>query len=484
VREAGFRPLIGPVALTAAGFTVHALAPLTAASLGLSSGGAGALALRDLTGIWAWLALAWSCARLFDLLLRRAAVFSRRPAPYPRLLADLVRAALFAAAGVAILLFVFEGSATGLIATSSVAIAVVGFALRNIISDVFSGIALGIDHPYGIGDWIEMAEGSAGKVVEISWRTTRLVSRDGVAVVMPNGLIAGHRLINYGAGEEAYRTSLRVALDPALPPERAKRILLAGALDAGRCIPGLAPDVVLQEYADGAAVYAVRFMVPDYGREAACRDAVGSTVLRALHHAGLRIARAGLEVLLTRTGQGAAPRQGEKLLRHIDLFRPFDAAELAELARQMEERFFAKGAVVVRRGEAGQSLYVLVEGALEVGIGGEGDDANADLLVPGDVFGEMSLMTGQPRSANVVAATDVVVYEIRKAVLDPVLRRRPEVTEGLATIMANRHALNARLSRAPDRPQDPPFPTREDVLGRLRAFFQLGAHPGSERPSA
>ena len=254
--------------------------------------------MRDVTGICAWLALAWSFARFFDVLLRRAAAVSRRPAPYPRLLADLVRVALFMAACVAILLFVFEGSATGLIATSSVVIAVISFALRNIISDVFSGIALGIDHPYRIGDWIDIAEGSAGRVIEISWRTTRLLTRDGVAVIVPNGLVAGHRLVNYGAGEQAYRTSLRVALAPSVPVDRAKRILLAAALAARRTHPGLAPDVLLQDYSEGAAVYAVRFMVPDYGHESACRDAVASEVLAALHHAGLRIARAGREVLL------------------------------------------------------------------------------------------------------------------------------------------------------------------------------------------
>ncbi len=64
---------------------------------------------------------------------------------------------------------------------------------------------------------------------------------------MPNGLIAGQRLINYGDGERDYRTALRVPLDATLPVGRAKRILLSGALDAGREISGLAPDVLLAE---------------------------------------------------------------------------------------------------------------------------------------------------------------------------------------------------------------------------------------------
>ena len=134
-------------------------------------------AVRDVAGVAAWIAAAWFASRLADLLLRRAAVAGAQPAAYPRLLSDLVRGALFILAAIGILAFVFDQAATGLIATSSVLIAVVGFALRYVISDVFSGIALSFDHPYRIGDWIEPGPGVVGKVVEITWRTTRLVAQ-------------------------------------------------------------------------------------------------------------------------------------------------------------------------------------------------------------------------------------------------------------------------------------------------------------------
>lgn len=180
--QPNLRSVLGPAALTLLGAALHAVAP------------AGAL-LRDLAGVVTWFSLAWTGARLFDLLLLRTARAARRPVPYPRLLGDVVRGVLFAAAGVAILLLVFDQPALGLVTTSGVAVAVIGFALRNIISDLFSGLALGIDAPYRIGDWIETAEGSAGRVTELSWRTTRLLTRDGVALVVPNGLIAAHRLV-------------------------------------------------------------------------------------------------------------------------------------------------------------------------------------------------------------------------------------------------------------------------------------------------
>ncbi|MDI3309024.1 MAG: mechanosensitive ion channel family protein [Acetobacteraceae bacterium] len=473
MQHPGFRPLIGPAALAIAGFALSGAAPAIAARLGLAPDGGLAAVLRAIGGIGGWLALAWAGARLFDILLLRASLVARRP-PYPRLLGDMVRVVLFAAAVLAILMLVFEQSGFGFVTTSSVAVAVIGFALRNIISDVFSGIALGIDHPYRIGDWIETAQGTAGRVVEVSWRATRLVTRDGVAVTVPNGLIAANRLVNYGPAEGRYRVALRVPLDPALPPERARRILLAAALDAGRNIPGLAPDVVLQEVAEGAAIWMLRFHVPNYGKEAACRDAVATAVLRALQHVGLGIARPARDLHLERARPLPARPRREALLRRIELFRGFPAEERAELEQAMRERLVRRGTIIVRQGEPGASLFVLAEGALDVKREREGAEVMLDRMVPGDVFGEMSLLTGQPRSATVSAATDAVVFEIAREDLDPILRRRPELAEGLAAIMASRQERNAGRGQDPSGPEAAEPAGREDLLGRLRAFFRLG----------
>lgn len=472
-RPPSFHPLIGPGALALLGFLLQAAAPGIAAHLGLAQDGAPALVLRLLAGTGAWLGLAWAGARLFDLLLLRAALVTRRGAPYPRLLSDMVRAVLFAAAAAVIVTLVFGQPALGLVTTSGVAVAVVGFALRNIISDLFSGIALGIDSPYRIGDWIETAEGCAGRVTEVSWRVTRLVTREGVTQTVPNGQVAARRLVNYGPGGSRYRVSLRLPLDPALPVERAKRILLAAALDAERRFPGLAPDVLLQEFADGAVIYLLRFQVPDYGQEAPCRDAVAAAALRALQHAGLSPARPARRMQVERA-LAEPPAGRSALLRRIPLFADFPEEEREALGATLRERLVPRGATIVRQGEAGDSLFLLAEGALEVRVVQDGREIPPDRMVPGDVFGEMSLLTGQPRSATVSAATEALIFELRREHLDPILRRRPELAESLAAIMASRQARNASVAGAAGSAGTTQAPEPEDLLGRLRAFFRLG----------
>jgi small-conductance mechanosensitive channel len=463
---ASWRLLVGPAALAAAGFVLFAVAPRLVASLHLSPDGIAATALHHVSGIWMWLALAWLAARVIELLLLRVALVSRSGAPYPRLLSDLLRAALFAAAAILILLLVFDQPATGLITVSSVVIAVIGFALRNVISDLFSGIALGVDHPYRIGDWIETTQGSAGKVSEITWRSTHLIDRNGFAIIVPNGLVAGQRLINYGNGERDHRIVLRVPLDATLSVNRAKRILLSGALDAGRRIAGLAPDVLLGELGEGVATYLVRFRVPDFGHEAACRDAVASRILHALHCAGQTIQHMGPH------GPNVVPWQSarEALLAQVELFRGFDPAERAALAAKMRARDVPAGEVVVRQGDLGDFLYVLGEGLLDVEVTRGGEEPVRDRIVPGDVFGEISLLTGQPRAATVTAALFAMVFEIHREDLDPILKRRPQISEGLAAVMAEHQAHNAGRDGGP---VPAATPMRDDLLARLRLLFGL-----------
>lgn len=477
MESASRRLLAGPFLLACAGVGLFAVSPLLIARMGLEADDVTAVLVHHASGIWTFVSLAWLSSRCGEVLLLRMAKHSRGGVPYPRLLLDLLRAILFMAAGLLILQFVFGQSATGLLTVSSVVIAVVGFALRNVISDLVSGIALGVEHPYRIGDWIETTQGSSGKVSEITWRTTRLVERNGFVIVVPNGLIAGQRLINYSGGERDYRVSLRVPLDPMLPVDQAKRILLSGALDAGRQISGLSPDVLLVEYVDGATIFVVRFRVPDFGQEARCRDLVASRVLHALHCAGLTIQQPRLHYTSLENAGGpgwgvAAPRlpAREALLLHVDLFRGFEAAERSALAGTMRPRGLTAGQTVVRQGDSGDCLYVLGEGILEVEIDRGEASPIRDRIAPGEVFGEMSMLTGAPRSASVRALLDSVVYEINRTDLDPILQRRPEIVEGLSSVMAEHQARNERYGRVAE---PVAAVNRDDLLARLRTLFHL-----------
>ena len=474
----GYRRLILPAALAAAAFFAYSLSVSANGLAGYETAGAAASTIRYASGVIAWLSVAWFAARLLDFLLYRAALAGPRPTQYPRLLSDLVHGLLFVLAAIAILIFVFQQAATGFIATSSVLIAVIGFALRYIISDVFSGIALNFDHPYRIGDWVEPSPGHIGRVAEITWRTTRLITRDGAAIVVPNGLIATGRLVNYSDPEPAFRINLRLSLDPRVPVERAKQVLLAGAIGATRAFPDLRPDVLVQDCGESGVTYVVRFWVPDYAGENMCRDAVLASVLEALRCAGLAASGPKREVTVARAGHldGRKRPPLTALLENIEPFRAFTPEELAALTEQLAEFPVKEGTVIVRQGEPGGSLFFVAEGALEVRVQHNGAELAIDRLAAGDVFGEISLLTGEPRHATVVALTDGLLYQVRKEDIGPLLLRRPELGEGLAAIMSDRQHWNLSRLRSLERAIDAgPAPSSADILRRLRSFFGLSA---------
>jgi small-conductance mechanosensitive channel len=467
----GYRRLIFPAAVAAAASLAYGLSLRANDSGGYATGFPVLGGTRYVSGVIAWLAAAWFCARLLDFLLYRAALSAPRPTQYPRLLSDLLHGIVFVLAAIAILIFVFQQQATGFIATSSVLIAVIGFALRYIISDVFSGIALNFDHPYRIGDWVEPSPGLVGRVAEITWRTTRLVTRDGAAVVVPNGLVATGRLINYSDPEPTFRVNLRLPLDHRVPVDRAKQVLLAGAISATRSFPDLRPDVLVQDSGESGVTYVVRFWVPDYAEENACRDAVLSGVLDALRHAGLAASAPRREIAISRAdlpdGRKRPPLTA--LLGSIGPFSAFTPAELAELVEHLAERPVKEGGVVVRQGDAGGSLFFVAEGALEVRVSDRnGAEIPVDCLAAGDIFGEISLLTGEARHATVVALTSALLYEVRKQDLAPLLQRRRQLGEALAAIMAERQQWNVARLGARD---VGPAPSSAEILRRLRSFF-------------
>ena len=465
------RKLTVPALLAALSFVVFELS--AGADRGDASAGARVIAYAS--GTVGWLALAWASARLVDLLLQRAAA-TLRPAQAPRLLNDLLRAAIFALALIAILVFVFQQAATGLIATSSVAIAVIGFALRYIIADVFSGIVLNFDHPYRIGDWIEPGPGMLGRVAEITWRTTRLVTRDGTTVVLPNGLVATGRLLNFSAPAPSFRTSLRFWIDARLPIERVKKVLLAGAYIAQRLYPDLRPDVLVQDCGESGVLYVVRFWVPDAGEENTCRDAVVAALVEILQRHGIGFAAPHRTLAFAHEEAplpSLATPSAHELIERCDLFGAFTEEERAELSRHLVGERIKQGDAVFRRDAPGGSLYLVAEGALEVRAPApDGREIVIDRMVAGDLFGEISLLTGEARSASVVALSDALLYQLTKADIEPFLWRRTELFDTLAKLMVERQRRNRNRLLHFAKPADPDVGA-DDLLRRIRSFFGL-----------
>ncbi|WP_418591558.1 mechanosensitive ion channel family protein [Ponticoccus sp. (in: a-proteobacteria)] len=260
------------------------------------------VSLRLMGGIVCWLAAAWIGSRLFGLFADRR---RRHKRPYPRLFRDLVTVLLFFAALVASAALLLDRGLLGALAGSSLILAVLGFAIRNVVADTLSGIALGIEAPYRIGDWVDIEQVTKGKVIEIGWRTTRVLTLDSTYMIMPNSQIARRRIINYSAPKPQYRAQLSLKLAQEVPVETAKALILKAVGEARLIQADPAPDVRVQELGSDSNSYAVRFWLSRFERDADCRDELLSLIDRALRQAKVPMPR--MQIELARPGGKTMP---------------------------------------------------------------------------------------------------------------------------------------------------------------------------------
>lgn len=425
-----------------------------------------------------WLALAGLSIRATDVLLWRG-LFSEQMVP--KLLKDVLGAVYYIVALFAIVAFVFEQPVTGLLATSGVVAVVLGFALQNTLSDVFSGIALNMEHPYRQGDWIRLDNGFEGEVVEINWRATHLRSREDSEIIQPNSGMATARLINFHYPDRGYAFNIQVRLDYRVPPARAKSVLKAAALacDCVRGHPGPIPRIL--SFDESYVVYDLKVWVTDFGKHPDHVNEVLTRVWEHLRWADISVAYQQRDVHLYEQEEREEYKSlaVSDLLDHIDLFRSLREDEKSTLASQLAMRQVRAGQRVVEQGAEGSSLYIVAEGLLEVRVRFDEDGVEHKVakVGPGDFFGEMSLLTGAPRSASVITLTDVVIYKIEKVHLEPLLKARPLIAETLVELLSRRQEATQAMADTPEGvtigPADSEGGYADQMLGRIRHFFQL-----------
>jgi small-conductance mechanosensitive channel/CRP-like cAMP-binding protein len=406
-----------------------------------------------------WLAATYFIFNAVRVFILEGMLAKALGGPAPDLLRDVAGLILLALALTGIARFVFGQEITAFWATSGAVGIVMGLALRPVILDVFSGLTISFDRSYRIGDWINLEEqrneSVSGEVFEITWRATRLRTVTGNLVVVPNSRMGMGIITNYSQPIPRYRQALTICLDFSIPVERARRVITGGvqsAIHPEGPLADPAPTISVEGTSDLGVVYRVDYWQVDFSGTIQPRSRVYSGVLRHLDAAGLTPAYPKRDIFTApmpaRQHDGRALTDRIALMGRLDLFSSLSADRLQALATGLVPRQFASGETVVRRGDAGESMFVLMEGLLEVRtelVRGEAEQAVA-VIQPGEFLGEMSLLTGEPRMATVVALTDAVTWEITKEQMEPVLRSDPAFAEVLARTLAERQASNARAS--------------------------------------
>ncbi len=404
----------------------------------------------------------------------------KRQTPIPHFLREVIGGIIFLVALLCVLSSGYHAQAQlkGLLAGSGIVAIILGFAGQNLFAGIIGGISIQINRPYKVGDWLQVGERFA-EVMEINWRSTRLRTNDAIYLDIPNNEMVSHAIINLHYPTEVHAMRIRVGVEYKNPPNRVKDALFRAASAAEGVLPEPKVKVFLVDFADSAVIYEIKYYMGNHSRINEINDAVRTNVWYALKRQGITIPFPIRTLHLER--RAMLPEQEERqearaILRDEALFECLSDAQIESLVQQSQVANFGRGERVIREGAEGDSMFVLLRGAAKVSISRNGTSIPVATLSAGNCFGEMSLLTGERRTATVRAETDCHVMEISKPVMAEVLRDSPDCLERLSELLARRKMENEGVLREAASPAQNESKKREytaSFLRRLRTFFEL-----------
>jgi len=346
-----------------------------------------------------------------------------------------------------IIAFVFDQKIHGLLATSGMLAMIIGLAIQINISNVFSGIAINLERPFRTGDWVKIGDYDEGKVIDITWRSTLLQTRNDCILNIPNSNVSESDILNYHYPDDVYRSWFNVYINQIHSPNRIKKILHDSLLTSTDILKEPSPRVYFLGLTNWSAEYLVAFSARDYGNKIFSNQSVWLSVWTHLNRAGIRpaIQRHDVRMFQGIEDQEDVSYDPLKLIHDVDLFKSLSDENKYYLSVQMREHRYKENEVIIKQGDTGDSLFLISEGAVSVRIDFNNKEEHEIVrLGSGNFFGEMALLTGEKRSATIISITETRLYEITKKVLARLIIEQPEVAQQLSDAIISRTKNNEK----------------------------------------
>jgi small-conductance mechanosensitive channel len=397
----------------------------------------------------------------------------RSQVPTPKILRDVIGFILYGLAALPILQSQLDLDLRGLLATSAVLSVVIGLALQETLGNLFAGLSLQLERPYQVGDHIRIKE-YTGRVVQIGWRATRIVTFRRESITLPNSMVAKEMVQNYSFGYEPVAIDISIALSHEAPPNQVKEAVL----DVMKEIPTILPEPKALcrtwEYRESSILYQLRYWVADFAQADSTKEELYTRLWYRLKRENIEMPIPQRVVHMRNEGVTRPEFSAEsvmELLRAVDLFTLLMPEELDRLRKDLVARRFGKNERVIEEGEQGHTFYLVVSGEVSVRTG-KGHEVTR--LKRGNYFGEMSLLTGEPRAATVVALEDAVLLELDRPAFARMFVTHPGLARRLSSLLAQRRTQLRAVAESSGGTADA-APEANHILGRLRQIFSLGA---------
>lgn len=429
---------------------------------------------------------AWALIQGLLLLLVDFMLVGRLKMEIPRIVSDVALIAIFLVSVLVILYYRTDLDITGVFTTAGVVSIVIGLALQDTLGNVFAGLSLQMERPFKVGDWVSFGE-FEGVITDVSWRSTQFRTRNNDLVTVPNSTVSKDSFVNHSAPSRVSGRLVYVGVHYRHPPAEVKRVLLDACAQVPEILDRPQPLVRLKAFDASSITYEIKFWIKDFAAVPDIEEHYRTTVWYAFQREGIEIPypiQVQYDIPLEPEEERRAVATGHVLtrLRDVEMLAPLSDEELRTLSSRTKLHAYNTGETIIREGEEGDSFFVLDRGEVTVCVSKDGHQEEVARLHPPAPFGEMSLLTGERRSATVRAASPVQLLVVDREAFKSIIIANPDLATAMSDILvqrqvellASREALDKSLAASRDE-------ASRQIVNRIREFFGFAAVKPAKR---
>ena len=358
--------------------------------------------------------------------------------------------------------------------TGSTIIAVVlGLALQDTLGNLFAGLAMQADQPFQVGDVISIQNKGIGIVEDISWRGVKIRTFQNKLLIISNSVL----------GKESIEVAPRENLNARLvffntlyanSPTNTIQAVREAVRQVENVSQKIRPIVRVRNLGDNGIDWEVKYWTENYAKHNETDALIRQRIWYVFQRENIQFAYPTRTIHVETKLQEEAFVETDNAiferLNNISIFSPLDDEEVNLLANASAVRVFAPDEKIVRKGQKGNSMFVIHRGSVFIQIREDGKPKKIKTLHEGEFFGEMGLFTGEPRTATVIAEEETEVLEINHLCLKPILESNPELVESFSRLIGERRAL---LLEQMDELKTTKQTNEVGVFNSIKKFFGL-----------
>lgn len=400
----------------------------------------------------------------------------------PQIISNLIRGIYFIIIVLSILAMIYQINVKPFLTGSAILTAIIGLAMQDTLGNLFSGLALHMSRPFDIGHWIKTGD-MEGDVVRIEWRATTIQTRERDYISIPNSHLSRLEVINFSTPTTIHGISVEVGVGYTYPPKMIKRLLNQAALSTEGVIHDIRPDIFLVKYNDFSVDYRMRFFINDYSKAPIIKTAVMEKIWYVFNRNDVVIPFPIRDVYMKKEKPLFTEEEMLSILGKIDFLQDLDKEGLMDVASRLKLMLYFAGEVILRQGDTGDTFYILKSGTVEVSATNEkGEMFLKKNLDSGTFFGEISVLTGEPRTATIEAVTDVELLMLNKADFEHLLNTYSNMDEKISQKIVFRQKFDieqkerAKISsekEAEEKTKKKLDSLSQQLLNKIRNFFRI-----------